>query len=187
MGQHETQPGPPLEEFRSYLIMLAQLRLNPRLRSKLDASDIVQQTLLEAHRNLEQFRGSNVNQTLAWLRQILARNLINLERDFGRAKRDVRKEQPFDVAADPSSSRLEVLLGDQSSPSLHAQRHERALRLAEAMASLPEAQQQAIVFRHWHGLSLAEIAKRLECTTGAVTGLLYRGLKKLREQLRDLE
>ena len=94
----------------------------------------------------------------------------------------------MDPAADDSAARLEAwLAAEQSSPSQQAQRHERAVRLAEALARLPENQREAVVLRHWHGCSLAEIGERLGCTTTAVTGLLHRGLRKLRQQLHDLE
>ena len=65
------------------------------------------------------------------------------------------------------------------------ERHERALRLAEALAKLPDAQRDAVVLRHFQGLSLAEIADELDCTTAAVTGLLQRGLKNLRNSLAE--
>jgi RNA polymerase sigma factor (sigma-70 family) len=79
------------------------------------------------------------------------------------------------------------LAAKQSSPSQQAERQERAIRLAEALACLPEKQCEAVVLRHWHGLSLNEIAGQLSCTPAAVTGLLHRGLKNLRKHLHDLE
>jgi RNA polymerase sigma-70 factor (ECF subfamily) len=177
-----------LERFRSYLLLLARVRLDPLVRAKADASDVVQQTLLEAHRDLSQFRGQTVGERAAWLRQILARNLANVLRDLRRGKRDVAREQPLQAALDESASRLEAwLAAEQSSPSQQAERHERAVRLAEALAALPENQRVAVVLRHWHGCSVVEIGERLGCTTAAVTGLLHRGLRNLRRRLNDLE
>jgi RNA polymerase sigma-70 factor (ECF subfamily) len=176
------------ERFRSYLLLLAQVRLDPMVRARLGASDVVQQTLLEAHRDLAQFRGRTVGQQAAWLRQILARNLANVVRDERRDKRDVARDQPLLAALDQSASRLESwLAAEQSSPSQQVERHERAVRLAEALAALPENQREAVVLRNWDGCSLTEIGKRLGCTTAAVTGLLHRGLRNLRKQLHDLE
>jgi RNA polymerase sigma-70 factor (ECF subfamily) len=181
-------PGRALDRFRPYLLLLARVRLDPRLRGKLDASDVVQQTLLEAHQGLARFRARDVAAQAAWLRQILARNLANAIRDLGRAKRDVRRERSFEAALDESSARLEGwLVADQSSPSQQVQRHERAVRLAKALETLPEAQREAVVLRHWHGWSLADIGGQLSCTPAAVTGLLHRGLKNLRKQLQQLE
>ncbi len=177
-----------LERYRSYLLLLARVRLDPMVRAKVGASDVVQQTLLEAYRDRAQFRGRTVGEEAAWLRQILARNLAQVLRDLRRDKRDVAREQPLQVALDESASRLEAwLAAEQSSPSQQVERHERAVRLAEALAALSENQREAIVLRHWHDCSLAEIGERLGCTTAAVTGLLHRGLRKLRQLLRDLE
>ena len=149
---------------------------------------MVQQTLLEAHRGLAQLRGRTDGEQAAWLRQILARNLADVVRDLRRDKRDVAREQPSQAALDESASRLELwLAAEQSSPSQQAERHERAVRLAEALATLPENQREAVIMRHWHDCSLVEIGERLGCTTAAVTGLLHRGLRKLRQQLHDLE
>jgi RNA polymerase sigma-70 factor (ECF subfamily) len=177
-----------LERFRSYLLLLARVRLDPRVQAKVGASDIVQQTLFEAHRDRAQFRGRSVGEQAAWLRQILARNLANVLRDLRRAKRDVVREQPWQAALDKSASRLEAwLAAEQSSPSQQAERHERAVRLAEALTTLPDNQREAVVLRHWHVCSLVEIGERLGCTTAAVTGLLHRGLRNLRKRLNDLE
>jgi RNA polymerase sigma-70 factor, ECF subfamily len=177
-----------LERFRSYLVLLARLKLDRKLRGKLDASDVVQQTLLEAHQTLESFRGDDLAAQTAWLRQILARNLANAVRDLTRAKRDVHKERSLQADLDNSASQLEGwLAAEQSSPSQKLERQERILQLAEALAQLPELQRDAVVLRHFQGLPLAEIAEQLDCTTAAVTGLLHRGLKNLRNSLAERE
>jgi RNA polymerase sigma-70 factor (ECF subfamily) len=181
-------PARFLDRFRSYLLLLARARLDPRSRGRLDASDVVQQTLLEAHQGLAEFRGRSAGEQAGWLRQILARNLANAVRDAGRERRDVGRERSLGAALGESASRLDAwLAAEQSSPSQQADRHERALRPADALAALPENQREAIVLRHWHGWSLADIGRELNCTTAAVTDLLHRGLKNLRKQLQDLE
>jgi RNA polymerase sigma-70 factor (ECF subfamily) len=177
-----------LEQFRSYLVLLARIRLDRRLQPKVDASDIVQQSLLEAHQGRHQFRGRTVAEQAAWLRQILARNLANVVRDLGREKRDVARERSLEADLEQSASHLEGwLAAEQSSPSHQAERHERAVQLAGALSGLPENQREAVVLRHFHCLSLAEIAEQLNCTTSAVTGLLHRGLKNLHQALHQLE
>ena len=177
-----------LDHFRGYLLLLARIHLNRKIQAKFDPSDIVQQTMLEAHEAIESFRGDNTAAQAAWLRQILARNLANAVRDLTRDKRDVNRERSIHADLDASSSRLEGwLAADQSSPSEHAQRNERVLLLAEALTRLPEQQREAVILRHFHGSSLADIASELQTTTAAVTGLLHRGLKNLRTILADLE
>jgi RNA polymerase sigma-70 factor (ECF subfamily) len=188
MDSASTVADPDWERYRSYLLLLARVRLEPLVRAKVGASDIVQQSLLEAHRDRTQFRGRTVGEQVAWLRQILARNLANAVRDLRRDKRDVAREQPLQAILDESASRLEAwLAAAQSSPSQQVDRQERAVRLAEALATLSDKQREAIVLRHWHGCSLVETATRLNCTTAAVTGLLHRGLRNLRKQLHDME
>jgi RNA polymerase sigma-70 factor (ECF subfamily) len=170
-----------LEQFRSYLLLLARMQLDVRPRNRIDPSDIVQQTLLEAHARLEQFHGDD-SDLAAWLRQALVNNLRDAWRALHRERRDVRREQSLEEAVARSSARLEgMLAGPGSSPSRRAVRNEELLRLADALVELPEGQREAIVLHHLQGCSLAETARRLDRTDAAVAGLLHRGLKKLRE------
>ena len=186
-GEAESR-DPALEHYRDYLVMLARVQLAPRLREKLDPSDVVQQTLLDAHRKQHEFRGRSEAEKAAWLRQILARNLVDALRTFGRAKRDVAREHSLEAELEQSNSRLEAwLAAEQSSPSWRAQRHERAVQLADALAKLPEAQREALVLQTWHGWSLAEIGQHMDRSPAAVAGLLKRGLKQLRGLLEETD
>ena len=180
--------GPALERFREYLHLLARLHLGEQLRGKLDASDVVQQTLLEAHRKRDQFRGHSEPEMAAWLRQMLAFSIADALRAAGRAKRDAARERSLEAALDQSSACLGAwLAAEQSSPSQQAQRQEQAVHLANALATLPEAQREALVLRHCQGMSLADISKHLGRTPAAVAGLLKRGLSQLRQQLQESE
>ena len=176
-----------LEAYRDYLRLLAGVQLDPRLRGKLDPSDVVQETLARAHEKGEQFRGHTEAQRAAWLRQILANQLAAAVRRYLDAgKRDARRERSLSVAVEDSSARLEALLAaDQPSPSQQAVRHEELRRLAEALARLPEDQRQAIELHHLHGLPVEEVARTLGRSESATGGLLRRGLKRLRELMRE--
>jgi RNA polymerase sigma-70 factor (ECF subfamily) len=187
-----TRDGPTdgrvLDRFRAYLRLLARLHLDPRLRGKLDPSDLVQQTLLQAYQALDQLRGRSDAELAAWLRRILASTLAQAVRHFARDKRDVARELSLEQALGESSARLEGwLAAEQSSPSEQAARNEDGLRLAEALEQLPEAQREALVLQHWQGWSLAEIGQHLGKSPGAVAGLIKRGLKQLRQLLGDRE
>ena len=183
---YELLDGERLDQFRSYLKFLARVQLDPRLRSKVDDSDLVQQTLLAAYRAIGEFRGTTSEEMAAWLRQILARNLTHAVRDAHREKRDLKREQSLEALLSESSSRLEGWLADElSSPSQRAQRNEHMLRVANALEELPPAQRDAIALHYWQGLSPIEIAAHLDRTPAAVAGLLLRGLKKLRTVLAD--
>src|SRR5436309_9751289 len=110
MNHKAGDQGPTLERFRAYLCLLARMQLDPRLQAKLDPSDLVQQTLLQALQALDQFRGRSDAELAAWLRQILAHNLTKAARDLGRAKRDVARECSLEAALEQSSARLEAWL-----------------------------------------------------------------------------
>jgi RNA polymerase sigma-70 factor (ECF subfamily) len=177
-----------IERYRQYMVMLADRQLDSRLRGKLDASDVVQQTLLEAHQNQEQFRGTYEGELVAWLRKILAHNLLDAIRGLRREKRDVAREQSIDAAIETSSVRLEGWLAvEDSTPSQKFTRQEEAMQLADAMARLPDAQREALILKNWHGWKVPEIAQHMGRSSTAVAGLLKRGLKQLRQQLTESE
>jgi RNA polymerase sigma-70 factor (ECF subfamily) len=188
MGSQAGSSGKVLGRFREYLLLLARMHLGGQLQGKLDASDVVQQTLLEAYRKMAQFRGQSEAELAAWLRQMLACNLADALRALGRAKRDVARERSLEAALEASSARIgSWLAAEQSTPSQQAQRHEEVLRLAEALATLPEAQREAVVLRHCQGWSLAAISQHMGRSPAAVAGLLKRGLRHLRDHLGEPE
>jgi RNA polymerase sigma-70 factor (ECF subfamily) len=177
-----------LERFRDYLALLARLQLDPRLQGKIDLSGLVQQTLLEAYRAWHQLQQMNEAQQAVWLRRALAHNLTDEIRKLGTAARDLNREQSLEAAVEESSARLEAWLAtDQASPVEHAIRNEQLLRLAEALARLPEDQRRAVELRHLRGYPVAEVATLMDRSGKAVGALLVRALKKLRESLRDTE
>lgn len=177
-----------IERFRPYLRVLAQTRFQTKFQSKLDASDIVQQTMLNAYQSWEQFRGKSDAELAGWLRQILANLIIRNTRDMGRGKRDVQRERSIDAELQQSSMQLGKLLADpgQVTPSQMVMKEERAAELARALMELPDDQREAILGKYWHGQSSAEIGEQLQRSPEAVAGLLYRGLKKLREVMGQL-
>src|SRR5262245_36658207 len=152
----------------------------------MDASDVVQQTILQAHEARAQFRGSTEAEKLAWLRAILANVLAAAARQFETRARDLKRERSLEAELERSSSRLEGLLAaDQTSPSQRAVRGEELLRLAAALGGLPEDQRRVVELHYLKGLTMSEAAEQMGRTRPAVVGLLFRGLKKLRELLRE--
>jgi RNA polymerase sigma-70 factor (ECF subfamily) len=187
MKLHDANPeGRSLERYGDYLRLLARLQLDPRLQAKVDASDIVQQTLLKAHAHREQFRGRTEGEWVAWLRQILAHTLTSALRQFKAESRDLGRERSLEAGLEQSSARMESwLAANHSSPSERAMHGEQLLRLAAALARLPTDQRLVVELHHLKGYQVAEIAEQLGRTKPAVMGLLFRGLKKLRELLQE--
>jgi RNA polymerase sigma-70 factor, ECF subfamily len=175
-----------LLRYRDYLRLLARTQLGSRLRAKLDASDVAQQVILRAHEARGQFRGTSEAEKLAWLRAILANVLAAAARRFEAAVRDVGRERSLEGDLEQSSARLACLIAaDQTSPSQRAERCEDLLRLAAALAQLPQDQREVVELHHLEGLPVADVASEVGRTRPAVVGLLFRGLKKLRELLRE--
>ena len=173
------------EKYRSYLLLLARLQLDKRWHARIDPSDLVQQTLLDAHARWHQLGTENA-ELAAWLRKALANNLADALRNLRRSKRNVSRERSLDAALEASSVRLaNWLAADQSSPSKQASRNEDLLALADALTQLPDLQREAIVLHHLQGCSLNDTALKLARSDAATAGLLHRGLKKLRELMQE--
>ena len=182
-GEAESAPR-ALEQYADYLRLLARLQVDPRMRSRLDPSDVVQQTLLIAHEKLAQFRGRTHAQMAAWLRAILASTLAQAARRFYRNSPE--RALSLEYAIEESSARLESwLVQDDSTPSQKAAKAEQLLLLAEVLAGLPENQRTALELHHLQGHSVAEAARRMEKTVASVTCLLYRGYKTLRQRMNE--
>jgi RNA polymerase sigma-70 factor (ECF subfamily) len=177
--------GVVLEQHREYLHLLAEAGLDRRLRGKVDSSDLVQQTLLQAHQAWARFRGGD-GQVAAWLHRILARNLDRCARDFRRARRDIRRERSLEAVLDDHAGPTEVWVAAAGpSPGQEAERAEQLLRVARAVETLPEDQRQAVVLCYWQGRSLDEVAQQLGRSKGAAAALVHRGVKRLRARLTE--
>ncbi len=149
----EDERGRLLEAYRSYLMLLARVQLGQDLRGKVDPSDLVQETFLEAHRDFGQFSGQSEAELLAWLRRVLATGLADQVRRYrGTQQRDLRLERQLAAALDQSSQALERGLAARgSSPSAGAERREDAARLAEALERLPADYRDVLLLRHFQG------------------------------------
>lgn len=175
--------GDLLERFREPLRQSSRRHLGSALGRRVDASDVIQQTFLEAHRGIGQFRGTTQAEFLAWLRRIHESNLAQAARDhLATAKRAAGRETSLDDARDgaPLHGRI---ASAHTSPSLRAIRLEQAARFLEALDLLPADQREAVRLRHVEGLPIDQIASRLARSSEAAAGLLKRGLRALRDRL----
>jgi RNA polymerase sigma-70 factor (ECF subfamily) len=183
-----TTLGQLLELYRRYLTVLARVQIGQHLRGKVDASDLVQETFLEAHRNFPAFRGGSEAALLRWLRQILAANLADTFRRYlGTQGRDVRLEREIEARFDRSSLVLDRgLVARQLSPSQQASQREQAVLLADALEQLPNDYRDVLVLRNLEGLSFPQVAERMGRSLDSVEKLWMRGLARLRQVLEGV-
>jgi RNA polymerase sigma-70 factor (ECF subfamily) len=181
----EAARGQLLELYRHYLTLLARLQIGRRLQGKVDASDVVQNAFLKAHRDFDRFRGNTEAEWVGWLRQILALDLAQLVRHYwGTQRRDLRLERRLAAELDRSSRVLDRgLVAAHTSPSQQAAQREQAVLLADAIGRLPEDYREVIILSHLERLSFPEAARRMGRSVDSVKHLWARALDRLRRLL----
>lgn len=174
-----------LQRFRPMLVSLAETLISPAFGGDLEASDLVQQTLLEAHRNTELLATLGDAPFFQWLRQALRHNVLDAVRNLKTQKNDIAlKVRGSDL--EESFVKLEhVLVADETSPSQVVQRNEQIAIMLSALQELPDNQRTAVIMKHLRGHSLKEVAEALGLTESATAGLLHRGRRKLVGWMED--
>jgi RNA polymerase sigma-70 factor (ECF subfamily) len=177
--QFISSSGNSLARYRDYLRSLARAWLGRRSAAEVDASDIVQEALLKAHRARDQFRGRTERELAAWLKTILNNTLANALRSCVRQKVEasVSSSSPQDSSAECPGW---LPADGQPRPEEVASLNEQLLRLARALGRLPDDQRGVVELKHLHGLSIAEICERTGRSKASIVGLLFRGVKALR-------
>ena len=176
--------GSLLELCRPYLLLVANQQIQPDLKVKVGASDLVQQTFLEAHRDFAGFRGDSEAELLAWLRQILVNNAAGITRQF----RDTQKrriDQEISLSDTPLANLLQNIQDLGDSPSAQAQAHEQDQALHEAISKLPEQYRQVIHLRNYERLSFEEVGQRLGRSAEAARKLWTRAITQLEQLLES--
>ena len=184
------QLGQLLQIYRNYLSVLASAQIDRRLKPRVSPSDIVQETMLKAHRAFPEFRGTSERELLVWLRQILVNNLATfVEQHLIAAKRDVRREVSMErlgAALEQSTVQLGALLpAEISSPSASVQRREDAVLLADRIAQLPDDYGEVLLLRNLKGLSFGEVAQVMDRSEAAARMLWLRAIQKLKDVYRQ--
>ena len=175
--------GQALETFRAYLLLVADRELDPDLRAKGGASDLVQDTFLEAQRDFAQFHGNSADELRAWLRRLLLNNVANFTRQYrARAKREVGREVPLEGGGS-SHERGAGLAADIVSPSGQALAHEQAEALARAVQRLPPDYRQVLALRHEEQLGFEEIGQRMQRSANAARMLWLRAVERLQKEM----
>ncbi len=184
-GQDEALNG-LLDVYRNYLKLLASACLDPALKGKADASDVVQETLLKAYRSFPQFRGTTEMEWLGWIRRILATSLTDVHRRFSTDARRTTRERALEDRLDRSSLILGGLVpAPGPSPSEGAQHHERGALLADALAEIEPDEREVLVLRGLQELSWSEVGLRMGRTPDSARMLWPQALLRLGDLLKE--
>jgi RNA polymerase sigma-70 factor (ECF subfamily) len=178
-----TALGHLLERCRQYLLLVANGSLDSDLRPKAGASDLVQDTFVEAHQDFSHFHGTSERELLAWLTKILIHRLSNNVRRFrGTSKRDVEREVSLEVGCDVE----EVSLARPVAPPVQAIiARDEIDRLRTALDRLPKPMRDVLVLRTWERHTFVAIAARLDGTPDSVRKLWGRAVRRLQAKLQD--
>ena len=169
---------------RSFVATAARFHLQRRLQAKVDASDIVQQSLLEAHRGFEKFAGESPGEWLAWLKRIVVHNALDAAKAHrGTAKRDAGREVALAVHDDASGGWHATPVDPAASPSMQVARGEQQLIVAAALDSLPEDHREVLLLRNMERLPFEEVGRRMGRSAGACRMLWMRAIANLRDHL----
>jgi len=169
---------------RNYLGIVARAHVESWLQAKVDASDLVQQTMLEAHRDFTRFHGATEGEWLAWLRQIVSHNAADFIRQYYKtAKRQAGREVRLGHADNSSVLGLSGIAGTDETPSQQLLRKERELYMADALAQLSEDHREVIILRNLQRLPFDEVAQRMNRSRPAAQMLWMRAIQKLQEAM----
>lgn len=175
--------GEALEACRGYLLTIAQGELDPGLQAKAGASDLVQQTLVEAVRDFDRFHGDSETELMHWLRRLLLNNLADFTRHYRTTeKRQVDREVVLG-GGDSSADQGGGLAGVLPSPSGEAMAREQVQAVQRVLERLPEDYRRVILLRYQEQRSFDDIGRLLELTPNAARKLLLRAVERVRQEL----
>lgn len=177
-----------LEHYRPYLDMHVQRTLGRRIRTRTDSEDVVQSAYARAVSGFDQFRGTTEPEFSSWITQIVRSTALDVLRANSADKRDLSLEKTVMAhQSEPAMLSWIQPVADAPTPSVIAMRGEAALQLARALQRLSEDHRTAITMRFLEDRKLAEIAEEMDRSPDAVIGLIRRGLKQLRKELKMSE
>jgi RNA polymerase sigma-70 factor (subfamily 1) len=179
-GDHQARSR-LLTDLKRYLEFVATRQFDEKLQAKMGPSDIVQQSMIHAVENLDQFRGKSMDEFRGWLRQILVNEARQMKRDLRAQKRDVQRERRL---TDSQSHHFQGYLVDgMPTPCTNACSEEQAREIQAALTRLSDEDRQIIQWRNWDGLAFEEIAERLNISLSTASRKWYRALIAFKSQL----
>jgi RNA polymerase sigma-70 factor, ECF subfamily len=173
-------------QFRPRLERMVRLRLDPRLRGRLDPSDVLQEAYLEAAKKFTDFIEQESMPLFLWLRLVTTQKLTDIHRFHGMQKRDTKRELSVCRGSEPPASSVLLarqFLGRLSSPSRIAIRAELRRSVQDALDGLDPIDREVLALRHFEHLSNAETAQVLGIKPNAASNRYIRAVKRLRSFL----
>ena len=178
--------GQLLGQHRARLKRMVGVRMDPRLKGRVDPSDVVQEVFMAASQNIEQFMHGRPLPFYPWLRQLAWNKLVDLHRKHVQAqKRSLNQEDPWISAlSDESAMHLaDRLASSGTSASGKMLRREIRDRVRQALGALSPRDREVLVLRHLEELSISEIASILGLSEEATKKRQLRALERLQNQL----
>lgn len=176
--------------FRDRLWRVVEFRLDPRLRRRVDADDVLQQAYLDAATRLEHYRGESPVAAFVWLRLVVLQTLADVHRThLGTRMRDIGREVFLDAGGRTDATSVSLarhLIGPLTSPSGAAVRAETVAQLEEALAKMDPMDREVLALRHFEELSNNEVAEALGIQAKAASIRYIRALRRLKNILADL-
>lgn len=176
-----------LERHREALRRMIDMRLDRRIRQRVDASDVVQEVLVDAHRRMNDYLSNPAMPFHLWLRQMAQDRLIDAHRRHrDAARRSLDREQPLAIAGTDDRSTIELaaqIWDRELTPAAAATVRELQQRFAEAVEKLDEQDREVVLMRHFEQLSNGEVAEALGLTAPAASMRYLRAMRRLRELL----
>jgi RNA polymerase sigma-70 factor (ECF subfamily) len=179
--------------YRTYMRMVVRTGLGPKLRERVELSDVVQDALVEVVKQFPQFTGQNEAALVGWLRRLVGQKLADLGRYHSRAKRSGGgPDVPLDAAWDlpggggegsQGGKLLDVLALSQTSPSEAASKREQVVLLANALSALPESEAEILWLYYAENLSFESIGDRIGVSRKSIKGIWVRGLRALKRTM----
>ena len=188
ISQDRPQIEQLVEEHRARLQKMVAARMDPRLAARVNPSDVVQETMIEAMQKLPDYLLDQPLPFYPWLRQLAAQRMARLaQQHIGAQRRSVTREQRDDLGISHESvlRLVDQLVAPDTSPSQQAMQHEMHLRLRAALDDLPYLDREVLVLQFIEQMPPSEIAQLLGITPEAVGMRRLRALRRLGTVLRD--
>lgn len=191
-GNTDEAVGQLMQKYQDRLQRIVAFRMDRRLKARVDASDIVQETFFEAIRRLDDYKACAEKMSFfLWLRFLVLQKLCQSHRHhLGVAARDANRDVSIHGRGLPQATSMVLaaqLLGNRTSPSMAAVRNERKQKLEQALGDMDEVDREVLALRHFEQLSNNETAGLLDLGETAASNRYVRALKRLKSMMQRLQ